>query len=395
MTPERRRGLIRFVAIGAFGLVVFAISFVLAFPYDRIKDQLITMAAAQNLDVKVEHAGPVFGLGVALDDVSVRSRPEPGKKASLLAIDHARVHVSPLAQLRGQLAYDLALETMGGQIGAAIVAEKTKGETRITTRHIDMAQAPGVKEAINLTLGGALDLDVDITAPNNHNAEAAGNAEWTWSKMSLGDGKEKLKIAGNPLLTEGITLPRVSFGDFGGKVVFQKGIGRLQGVGARSADAEVKIEGEVRLADPLSYTYLDLYVMFKFSDALLKRADKLQVMLQFAESMGKRPDGFYGFRLSGPFGRFSPVQWQKTSPFASTAPGGRAALPTPPGTSAVALERPGAPAPTVPPSPAEPLPAPAPAPEQGEGRAPDQNDGEAVRPTANLPKYVTGPPKEP
>ncbi len=325
MSPERKRAIVRIVGLSAFGFVVFVIAFILAFPYDRIKDQLITVASSQNLDVTVEHAGPVFGLGVALDDVMVRSRPDPGKKASVLQIDKARVHVSPLAQLRGVLAYDVALDTLGGRIEADVEAEKTLGTTKVTTRELDMTQMPGVKEAINLTLAGLLDLDLEILAPNHRNAEANGNLSWKWADMKIGDGKEKLKVAGNPLLAEGISLPQVRLGDFAGKIAFQKGVGRLQGVGSRSQDAELRIEGEVRLADPLAFTHLDLYVTFKFTDAMLKKADKLQVMLQLAESMGKRADGFFGFRISGSASRMGPLQWQKTSPFQGAA-GTRAGL---------------------------------------------------------------------
>ena len=43
----------------------------------------------------------------------------------------------------------------------------------------------------------------------------------------------------------------------------------------------------MRLADPVGYSYLDLYVRFKLSEALLKRADKLQILLQLAESAGQ------------------------------------------------------------------------------------------------------------
>ena len=130
-------------------------------------------------------------------------------------------------------------------------------------------------------------------------------------------------------------------GDFKGKVVFQKGIGKLQGVGAKSQDGSCAWKARFRLADPVGYSYLDLYVTFKMSDALLKSNDKFQLMLQLAESMGKRSDGFYGFRMTGSFNRLGPVQWMKTSPFpavgagmeagpgptpAATAPAGKARL---------------------------------------------------------------------
>ena len=133
MSPERKRTIIKVAALGAFGVVVFLVSLIAAFPYDRIKDQLIAVASTQNLDVEVGSAGPVFGMGVALDEILVRSRPDPGQKASVLQIDKARVHVSPLAQLQGVLAYNVDLQTMEGQIEADV--RRGKGAGRDQGQH--------------------------------------------------------------------------------------------------------------------------------------------------------------------------------------------------------------------------------------------------------------------
>lgn len=321
MTPERFRSLRRWLGVGLFGLVVFLISFAISFPYERVKDQIVAAAAVFGLDMDVGSTGPMLGFGVVMKDVTLRTRPEPGKKASVVTIDKARLGTSPLAGMQERIDYDIGLDTMGGTIEADVEATKELGETRITTREISMAELPGVKTTIGLPLGGQLDLDLDFKAPNNRNGEGSGTLEWSWSGASVGDGKEKLRVPGNPLLAEGITFPRIRLGDFKGKVAFTKGVGKLSGVGGRSQDGEIKIEGEVRLADPLNYSYVDLYVTFKLSDALLKANDRLQLMMQIAEGMGKRSDGFYGFRLTGSFARMGPVQWMKTSPFPS---GGRA-----------------------------------------------------------------------
>ena len=86
----------------------------------------------------------------------VRTRPEPGKKASVIAIDEARVSVSPLAQLQGELAYTAwSLDTLGGQIDVDVSAEQgAAARPRCSTREICDGRAAGVKEAINLPLGG-------------------------------------------------------------------------------------------------------------------------------------------------------------------------------------------------------------------------------------------------
>jgi type II secretion system protein N len=335
MSPDRFRAIRRIAGLAVFGAVVFMVSFMLAFPYDRVKDQIVAMAAAQNLDMEVGSTGPIFGMGVALEDITVRTRPEPGKKASLIPIERARIEVSPLAQLRGEFAYSLGLDALDGRIEADVHAEKTRGHTKIATKSIALAQMPGIKESINLPLAGRLDMALDLTTPNHRNGEASGGLNWRCEACGIGDGSSKLKIASNPLLAEGMSFPRMSLGDFSGKVAFQKGVGRLQGVHARSPDGELFIDGEVRLADPVGYSYLDLYVRFKLSEALLRRADKLQILLQLAESAGKRSDGFYGFRLTGSLARPN-MQWMQNSPFPTGGAGfgSRAAAPSPPSPTA-------------------------------------------------------------
>ncbi len=332
MSPDRFRTIRRIVGMGVFGLVVFLVAFMMAFPYDRVKDQLVALAAAQNLDMEVGSTGPTLGIGVVMKDITLRTRPEAGKKGSLISVERARIDVSPLAQIRGELAYNLDVLALDGRIEASEHAEKTRSRTRLGTREISLAQFPGVKEAINLPLAGRLDMTLDLTKPNHRNGEASGSLDWSCAGCAIGDGKEKLKIASNPLLAEGMSFPRMSLGDFAGKVTFQKGVGRLQGVHSRSPDGELFVEGEIRLADPVGYSYLDLYVRFKLSEALLKRADKLQILLQLAEGMGKRSDGFYGFRLTGSFARLNSLQWMQNSPFppAGAGFGSRAEAPASP-----------------------------------------------------------------
>ena len=99
---------------------------------------------------------------MVLKDVTLRTRPEAGKKANLIAIDRARIDVSPLAQLRGELAYSLDLDALDGRIEAAEHAEKARSRTQVETKEIALAQLPGVKDAINLPLAGRLDMALDL-----------------------------------------------------------------------------------------------------------------------------------------------------------------------------------------------------------------------------------------
>ena len=155
--------------------------------------------------------------------------------------------------------------------------------------------------------------------------------------------------------------------------VIDKGVGRLQGVQFKSPDAEATVEGEIDLAQPIATSRIDLYVRFKLSDSLLRSSEKLRTIMDFTAQMGKRPDGFIGFRMTGSFQNMSSVQWLQTSPFASgtspvkPTPPVRPAIGAPPPPPAAAPPAPSAPIPIpevpppVPPPPA-PVPPPTPAP---------------------------------
>jgi len=319
MTPERMRLLRRVLGYVGFGLFSFTAALFIFFPYDRAKDRVIAVLAGQNLDVEIGSAGPTLGVGIAFKDIAVRTRPSAaGAKPTRFFVDWARVRFSPLAALFGGSGMDLSATAFGGRIDYDRTVGKDQARVRGRLREIGLGDVPGVKEAINLPLGGSLDATLDVTAPNGRYGEANGFLEWKCSDCVLGDGKAKLKIAGNPLLAEGLSLPAIRLGEFGGRVAVDKGIAKLQGVQAHSPDGDVLIEGEITLRDPLPASTFRAYVRFKLSDALLAGSDKVKLLLQIAENLGKRPDGYFGLRLSGRFDTFDPPEWNKISPFGSS-----------------------------------------------------------------------------
>jgi type II secretion system protein N len=306
-----------------FGLLVFVVAFYFWFPYDRVKEQLVALAAQRDIDVQIASAGPLLGVGIALHDIDVIRKAATGQKSKPLRIDEARVHLAPVRMLFGERAGRISAELLGGDLDLGWQQSKSHSALQIKTEELSLAQIPGVKESINLPIFGKLGLALDLGMAGNKLADTEGTVSWTCAGCAIGDGKSKLKVAGNPMLAEGLSLPRIRFGDLTGRVVFDKGVGRLQAVQAHSPDGELTVEGEIRLADPMPYSQIDLYIRFKFSDTLLKSADKLQIILQLMESMGKRPDGFYGLRLSGMLMRLSPPVWAKTSPFGAGGSGVR------------------------------------------------------------------------
>src|SRR3954462_7311587 len=166
MSPDRWKR-IRWAAIkSGFGFLVFVIALYVAFPYERAKEMAIRQAAAKDLDVEIGSAGPTFGLGVAFHDI--RGRPPPASgKPSRFTIEKAKIAFSLWSVLFGAKNYTISLDAFGGKVdfdqeGVPGNSKKTAFRTLIQARDVKMAELPGVKETINLPLGGTLRLDLDL-----------------------------------------------------------------------------------------------------------------------------------------------------------------------------------------------------------------------------------------
>ena len=155
MTPDKWKRL-RWAAIKTgFGFLVFVIALYISFPYERAKDVAIRQAAAKELDVEIGSAGPAFGLAIAFHDIRVRTRPTTGKPTRF-TIEKARVSFSPWSLLGASKNYGVELDAFGGRVEidqAGAPGKKTPFRTAVQARNVNMAELPGVREAINLPLG--------------------------------------------------------------------------------------------------------------------------------------------------------------------------------------------------------------------------------------------------
>ncbi|MES1206981.1 MAG: type II secretion system protein GspN, partial [Pseudomonadota bacterium] len=272
-------------------------------------------------------------------------------KPTRFTIESARIALSPWSVLSSSKTFTVNLEAFGGQIELVQTGAPGKKGTfafEVRARNIKMSEIPGVRETLNIPLAGTAKLEAKVSSATGKLADANGEATFSCDGCVVGDGKTPLRVAGNPFLSGGLTLPRLRLGDFGGHIAIDKGVAKLQEIGGRSTDGEVALEGEIDLRDPLVASTVNAYLRFKLSDSFLKQAGAVQTILQMAGAAGKRPDGFYGMRLSGRLGQMNPPVLSPTSPIVTPPPR--------PGTHASITPRPPPPSPP-PPSPPPPPPA--------------------------------------
>lgn len=391
-------------ATAAFGSLVFVLVFFLTLPYARFKDFIAAQVSSYGYDMEAKYAGPSLGLGMTMKEISLVSRPSGVGKPTRILIDRAKIGLSLLSYLVGRKSIGISTDVFAGEIDADVNVGKNDSAVVGKVTEIDLGELPWVKSAINLPASGKLDVKLRLALPKQRLSESKGQLQWECHACALGDGKAKLVVVGNPLLAEGLGLPKIRLGDFSGKVVIDKGTGRLQNVQFKSQDLEATIEGEIHLAQPAATSHVDLYVRFKLSDSLLRSSEKLRTIMDFTAQMGKRPDGFIGFRMTGTFQNMGNVQWMKTSPFLSapapSKPLPHPVLPPPPPAVATAFKPPvplpSAPPPAPAPEPTPPPPPPAPAPPPAPTTPPPAPQAAPqTAPTVPPPVPSTTPPPAP
>jgi type II secretion system protein N len=319
VTSERIRVVRRAVGFVIFGVVVYLAALTFCFPYDRAREMAVALGARGGYDVEIAHAGAAFPFGIKFDDIRVRSRSAAaGAKPAQARFDFARLALLPLVLSNGR-AFDVQLSGLGGSVElTADAAKKGPFHYDLVAHNINMAQLPGARELFNLPLGGTLEATIHLDSASGNFADTKGEISIKCAACVVGDGKTPIKLGGgNAFLAAGLTLPRVRLGDLTGKATILKGLAKLQGVQAKSPDAELTLEGDIALRDPLAYSTLNGYLRFKLGDALLKSSPTIASILQMAAAPGHRPDGFYGLHLAGTFAA-------PTTIFSATAPAGTA-----------------------------------------------------------------------
>ena len=341
-----KKGQARFLRIlgyPLFAVSVFLLSFYLSLPLDRIKDRLERELSQEpgppppgsgglgiglGMDVSIGQLGfHLLPLGASASEVTLRPRRPPGSsesetsKPKPMFVDGISVRVPFSTLLGNEQAGAVELQALGGSADAEGAVSPDGVTLRAHLAALGLARAPILAQLLPLPLVGTLSGQADLKVPARKIERASGRERdaapkrasvpppLDYSKATgfveikleqgvLGDGKAKLSVPGDPFLAQGLTFPKLALGTFGGRVVIERGRATLSEVHARSADAEIWIEGYIELRDPIQLSDLRLYLRFLPLPALIQREPTIEI-LNNAMSIGKRSDGALGFAITG------------------------------------------------------------------------------------------------
>jgi type II secretion system protein N len=311
MNPNLRKGL-KYLGYGAYATILFVTTIWLLFPYDRLK-QMITQAIDSDgrYEVTIDDVGPAFPFGLEITGIKIVSPPEKkGDKPGKLFVERARVFVSPFSVFSDTKKVSVEIDALGGHIETDV---ETKGKAKkisIKFSGVSMSKLPGIAKAISLPMTGSFSGSGHIEIPKEGLRRAGGKFTLACKSCTLGDGKTKVKMDFRPkhlkkrrpniLAEQGVTLPMIRLGRFGGDIEIKRGKATFRQFESLSPDGEAFLMGTMTLRDPFPFSNVDAYFKFKFDEELKEREPKWKA-IEAGLAKGRRSDRYYGFSIRGRF----------------------------------------------------------------------------------------------
>jgi type II secretion system protein N len=316
MNPRLRQAL-RYAGLVAFYFFALVVFCFVTFPYERLRDRLVDEFNARQtgpdpLRLEVDELSAYSLGGIEAEGVRLISAAKPASgdpaaeqaKPSVLAVDSAHARLSLFGLLTGSLDLSFGADAFGGEVSGTTAESGGTRSLDLTLEDLSLAEAPLLADAIGLPLGGTVQGTLELVMPEGKLSKADGNVSLDIVGLSAGDGKAKLR--------DTIAMPKVEAGDL--KLVgdVSEGQLKLSDFSAKGPDLELVAEGSMRLRDPLPTSLLSLTARFRFLERYTNKNDLTRALFGAPGSSGsglfdmdpknkraKRPDGFYGYRVSG------------------------------------------------------------------------------------------------
>jgi type II secretion system protein N len=325
---------LRWVAYGVAYLFTFFILAYVSFPYDRLRQHLVSTynasqlgpnpdrlevdsltwswrfpgVVARGVRLTVGAAEPKPAGGITVEASSETTPPAP---LPVLAAEEVYVSFSALSLLSGARAASFGARALGGEVSgwARDSAELRRLELQLDG--INPGAVPQVAAAIGLPISGRVSGNIAVDLPENNLMKAEGTMDLSAEDLVVGDGKAKIQNM--------IALPELHMGAFTLKAGITGGRLKLDECVAHGKDVDLALTGGLRLRKRLEGSLAELELKFSFSDKYKTQSDLTKALFGQPDSkipglfdtatnglLTKQEDGSYAARLYGPFTRLKP-----------------------------------------------------------------------------------------
>ncbi len=315
MSP-RAKSVLKWLGVAAFYAFTLFMFAYITFPYARLKDRVVAeynaRQPADGLRLHIDELDGYWLSGVEVSGLKlVGPEPPPGADGKIaprrqIEIAEAHARTSIFRWLTGVTQVTFGAAAFDGEVEGFHRRDADGHGTRVEFEGVDVGKLPFVSDVVGMPMSGAITGFVDLRVPEGKFAKADGEFDLSIADLAVGDGKTKV--------LDTIALPRLRGGDVVFKAQAKAGRLTIEKFEARGADIELVADGKVRLRDPIESSLAEMNLRFKFDAAYRNKNDMTKAILDEKTGLfdlhpkvrrSKRADGFYGWRLTGPFSKMA------------------------------------------------------------------------------------------
>jgi type II secretion system protein N len=288
-----------------FFLLCFVFFVYKTFPYDRLGDRLVEMAAAQGYEVEIvdlTHSGLT---GLEFENLRVVLPTEDDSPPLDVIFDQLEVGTSFLSLVSNTKSYDFEAELAGGEIDGQFTTGDDRTEVDVEVENLTLEAIPALRKYTKVPVAGTMNAEIEIAMPADVE-ESSGDVDVSIEGLNLGDGKTKIDIPG----WGGLTLDRADAGNLELVATIQDGTATIERGKAHGADLKLDLVGSAKLQRPMSRSSIKAMMRVKIEEAYKARSPKVATMFELASSGLKSamtPDGAIQYAFTGALeGRMRP-----------------------------------------------------------------------------------------
>jgi type II secretion system protein N len=303
-----------FAGYNAFFWVCFWLFAYWTFPYQRLAAFITDKVNESGSGYTLEIGGlsPYWLTGVELEQVQVRktaaealaaAEGDKPKPPQAIQIESVQARLGLFRLLLGTRSVNFGAELGSGSIDGTYREDGEDKKVVATLEDVDLAKLALLESLVSLPMKGTLKGEFDLTlgkVPTN----TQGTVRLGIDKLVIGDGKAKLKLGA----MGGLTIDPIDAGAVIIDLDVKDGVGVVRKLAAAGSDLKLGGSGDVRFAQPLARSRLNVMLKLNLTDAYKNKSGRTKAMFALLEGGGapqlvaaKTNDGGFQFRLSGPF----------------------------------------------------------------------------------------------
>ncbi len=309
----------KWIGYPLFYLFAFVIFLRILFPYDKIRERIVSTFNAQQRpganqqQMAIDDIGGWWLTGIRIRGLRITSAPtEPGGAPSEMKIDEARAKIGVLAAIVGHTDVTFHVDAFGGEIDGTYADSAKERSVDADLDGVDLTQINSLTDLLGLPVEGRAKGKLSLVMPEQKASKGTGTFTLDVSDTAIGDGKAKLKNA--------LDWPKLAVGALSVTAEAKDGILKITKLSAGGKDLELSGEGKIQMRDLASESTVDVQMKFKINDTYRSKSKLTEALFgapgsvkggdvdRFVPKMksAHRADGFYAFRLQGLMSKLDP-----------------------------------------------------------------------------------------